>query len=138
MKQEIARNIHHAGQHMFAIGPDEASEPFVYTIGNRERNLPELLCIGRFPRHLIGMLLNQLGATQRERGTPYEAGIHDIGWSIPIKIRQCGPKACKDYTIQAGVYYNVDIYPVTQVMLCDKNGHYQDDPACEWGVVDQP
>jgi hypothetical protein len=103
---------------------------FTYTIGNTDRGLPELLLIGDFPSHIAAGLLNELGAKMREDGKPLATGLVDIGWSIPVKVRQAGPLARSRYTIQVGEYLGHDRYSVLQVMVCDENGRYPGDAGC--------
>lgn len=66
----------------------------------------------------------------REVGKPLAAGLIDIGWSIPIKVREAGPHARSRYTIQVDRYLGHDRYSVLQVMVCDKNGRYPGDAGC--------
>lgn len=138
IKNVIARNIARSGQHLFAIGGGNGSEPFFYTIGNHEKGLPELLVIGKFSPDVMGAMLNHMCDQQRKLGKAFPEGSLDIDWTYPVKMRTCGERAKQEYTIQAGRYYGTEDYAVMQVMLCDRNGQYQDGDNCAFGRVDQP
>nr|WP_295468864.1 DUF4262 domain-containing protein [Mesorhizobium sp.] len=128
--REVRQNIESFGQHLFQVFGGGSSPGFTYTIGNADRGLPELLLIGDFPSHIAAGLLNELGAKMREEGKPLATGLVDIGWSIPVKIRQAGPLARSHYTIQVDEYLGHNRYRVLQVMVCDENGRYPGDAGC--------
>ncbi|APH74873.1 DUF4262 domain-containing protein [Aquibium oceanicum] len=98
--REVKQNIESYGQHLSQVFGDGSDPGFIYTIGNADRGLPELLLIGDFPSHIAAGLLNELGAKMREDGKPLATGLVDIGWSIPVKVRQAGPLARSRYTIR--------------------------------------
>lgn len=129
--REVKQNIDAFGQHLFQVFGEGAEPGFTYTIGNADRGLPELLLIGDFPSRIAAGLLNEFGAKMREDGKPLATGLIDIGWSIPIKIRQTGPLARSRYTIQVDQYLGHDRYSVLQVMVCDENGYYPGDAGCD-------
>src|SRR5690606_7667972 len=127
------------GQHLFQVFGEAADSGFTYMIGNADRGLPELLLIGDFLSRIAAGLLNELGAKMREDGKPLASGLIDIGWSVPIKIRQTGPLARSRYTIQVDRYLGHDRYSVLQVMVCDENGRYPGDAGCDLRYdVDRP
>lgn len=128
--REVKQNIDAFGQHLFQVFGDASEPGFTYTIGNADRGLPELLLIGDFPSRISVELLNELGAKMRETGKPLPTGMVDIGWSIPIKIREAGPRARSHYTIQVDQYLGHARYTVLQVMVCDENRNYPGDPGC--------
>jgi hypothetical protein len=103
---------------------------FAYTIGLQKDKLPELLIVGNFDNHLLGMALNDLAKIMRERGSPLPEGEFDMDWSVLVKIRKAGPKAKTDFTIQAGQYFDTEDYDVLQVMLPDKAGKFPGDEGC--------
>ena len=129
--REVKQNIDAFGQHLFQVFGDAESDAFAYTVGNAEQGLPELLVIGNFPAHIIGLLLNDLGAKMREDGRPLPLGLVDIGWSVPVKIRMSGPAARDRVTIQASQYFGHDTYGVLQVMLCDPKNRYPGEDGCD-------
>jgi hypothetical protein len=128
--REVRQNIESCGQHLFQVFADGSDPGFTYTIGNADRGLPELLLIGDFPPRIAAGLLNELGATMREDGKPPATGLVDIGWSIPVKVRQAGSLARSRFTIQVGQYLGHDHYHVLQVMVCDEHGRYPGDAGC--------
>jgi len=128
--REVKQNIEAFGQHLFQVFGEGPVPGFTYTIGNADRGLPELLLIGDFPSHIAAALLNELGAKMREVGEPLAAGLIDIGWSIPIKVREAGPRARSRYSIQVDQYLGHGHYSVLQVMVCDENGRYPGDAGC--------
>lgn len=128
--RDVKQNIESYGQHLSQVFGDGSDPGFIYTIGNADRGLPELLLIGDFPPHIAAGLLNELGAKMREDGKPLATGLVDIGWSIPVKVRQAGPLARSRYTIQVDQYLGHDRYGVLQVMVCDENGRYPGDAGC--------
>lgn len=138
----ILQSIQSHGQHLQGVFPTKDDPPgtqgFIYTIGMAEKQLPELLVIGSFPPEVIGTMMNHMCHLMREQGEGWQDGIVEIDWSVPVKVRLCGPRAREEYTIQCGAFYNHDAYQVLQVMICDKNGVYQDEAGCAYGKVDTP
>ena len=134
-----AENIEKHGQALIGV---LSSPPFIYTIGNAVRGLPELLLIGPPRLELSGQALNalnELGEKMRRDGKPLAEGLVDIEWSFPFKVRKAGPRAKDDYTNLAGQYLGREDYEVLQVMICDKEGRYPGDPGCAPALnVDQP
>ena len=131
---EIANNIRMFGQHLVCVHADDNSpadfEPFVYSIGNYEAGFPELLFIGSNGNWCCD-ILNILGRIQRERGSAFHhRELVDYTAKFPALIVQAGQKACDEYAVQAGVYYDVDRFDVCQILLADQNGKYPGDPEC--------
>lgn len=136
-----AEKIEKHGQALICVlaGEGENSPPFIYTIGNAVRGLPELLLIGPLRPELSGQALSELGEKMRRDGKPLAEGLVDIEWSFPFKVRKAGPRAKDDYTNLAGQYLGREDYEVLQVMICDKEGRYPGDPGCAPALnVDQP
>ena len=73
----IKLNISQYGQHVICVALLDNDPPefqnFVYTIGNHEVGLPELLLIGESSA-TYGQIVNILGSLQRNRGIPFCRG----------------------------------------------------------------
>lgn len=136
-KKMTAENIEHFGQSVVGVFPakGEKGPEFYYTIGNTGRGLPELLVLGGFPPDIVTNLLNTISARQAETLSGVPEGEIDIGWSVPFKIVRASEEAKKRYSVQVGQYYQREDYELLQVLLQDKDGHYQDDERCAWGVL---
>ena len=135
MRDLVSRNISTHGQHLVQVlltenDPDNAL-PFVYSIGNHERGLPELLILGHADDDHM-WILNFLGDLQRNRGKPFHHGeLVSVGGTLPVKLVTTGPIGREEYAVQVGVYYGTEQYTVMQVLLCDPAGRYPDDPECD-------
>lgn len=142
MRQQIRRNIDEHGQHLMRVllteDDPEGALPFVYTIGNYERGLPELLLIGFAERPFLN-ILNQLGEIQRERKVGFYHGeLVDLGGSYPVRIVDAGVVGRDEYAVQVSVFYGTDDYPVRQVLICDRAGRFPDNPECDAPYRSQP
>lgn len=134
MQDTVRQNIATYGQHVWQVLPNADdppdTPPFVYTVGNHEHGLPELLLIGTAETWAVD-LINELGERQRARGVGF---LHDelvgLGGTFPVKLVEVGSIAREDYTIQVGCYYATEDYSVRQVLLCDRAGHFPGDPEC--------
>lgn len=130
---KVRENIDKYGQHLFGVfaGVDDTDAntfvPFIYTIGNHEKGLPELLCVGAFPSGLVGQLLNDFGKQMRDGKITATEGMIDIGYSYPVKARWASDTAKSHFTIQAGQFHGTEDYRVLQLMLCDAEGKYPGD-----------
>lgn len=141
-RETIRQNILKYGQHIVLVqrsdGDPPDFQPFVYTIGNNDAGLPELLLIGDADE-VYGRIVNILGQIQRERGTPFTVGeLVDFTATLPARIIDAGRKGRKEYAVQAGVYYGRQDIAVMQVLLPDRNGRYPGDPDCEAPYCKQP
>ncbi len=130
-------NISAFGQSVMGVFPtvdDPDTEiGFMYTIGNAEKHLPELLLIGNYG-NTAGHILNRLGETMRRTGVVPDGIVYPWGQVDDVKPVKCIPAnetAKTDYTIQAGQYLERENYKVVQVILCDKEGRFPGDPGCE-------
>jgi hypothetical protein len=131
MYDKMRKDIATMGQSMLGVLGDKNTPPFIYTIGNAERGLPELLIIGAADNS-IGDVLNVIGEKMRERGRPFDNGeLINIGGKFPLKAINTTPKAKEDYTIQAGQYLGHEDYAVQQLLIPDKHGRFPGDPKCE-------
>lgn len=137
MRLAIERTIREHGQHLWAVG-GSGHHPFVYTIGNHEKGLPELIVIG-LPFGLAAMILNYIGTMQRLNGKAFEEGLIDIELNHPVKLRKCGPRVKEHYTFQATFYYDTTDYDVYQVIMYDEAGRFPGDDGFDTTYnVDQP
>ena len=135
MRDMIGRHIATHGQHLVQVlltddDPDDVL-PFIYTIGNHERGLPELLIIGNADNDDV-WALNFLGRLQRNRGAAFQHGeLVSLGGALPVKLVDAGSIGREEYAVQVGVYYDTENFAVMQVLFCDPAGRYPDDPECE-------
>lgn len=132
LHQSIKETILEHGQQCLGVfnDPDEeGSLPFMYTIGNYLKGLPELLLVGSADP-AIQQLLNVLHKMVLERGSAFNHGeLVNVGGHYPLKIVDAS-NAAKDYTVQVGVHFGTDDYRVQQVIICDPVGRWPDDPEC--------
>jgi hypothetical protein len=128
-------NHHRHGQFLMRVqltvdDPPDA-EPFVYTIGNHEHGMPELLYIGAADDG-FSSLLNMLGEMQRRRGKAFADGeLVETGALYPIRMQDGGLEARTDYAVQAGVFYGTDVFADMQIIIPVRNGRWPEDPACD-------
>lgn len=134
-----ALNIYRRGQHLVGVfDPDGRDPPYTYTIGNYEKELPEILQIGA-PSRQIGWALNTIGERQRQSGLLL--GVIDLGGDFPVKLVDVTdiPRVKRDFTIQVGVHYRTADYRVTQLYVPDKKGRFPDEKGCaapyRWQVL---
>lgn len=142
MRAQIRAHIDSHGQHLMRVlltAQDPADAlPFVYTIGNHERGLPELLLIGSAEPVFLN-IVNMLGEVQRDRGRAFRhLELVDLGGSFPVRILDAGRAGRETYAVQVGSFYGTDDYRVRQVLLCDEQGRFPDDPACDPSYRSQP
>lgn len=142
----VKKNIAEFGWHMQGVYPVVGEKnplpAFHYTVGLSNEVGIELLCIGNFPAPLIATALNTMGAKMLvDKGLmqepPPREGEYDFGWTVPVKLRKCGPEADM-YWSRLIKHFVKGPWDVVQVMLQDKHGVYQDDPNCEYGLVPMP
>jgi hypothetical protein len=131
------------GQMLMRVHPDVGDPPgtlpFVYTIGNHQHGLPELLVVGFDGTGYEAQVLNLLGAMQRERGTGFHDGeLVSLGGSLPVRIIDAGAAGRCEFAVQVGVYYGTDAFDVRQVVLSDPLGRWPGDPQCEAPYSRQP
>lgn len=128
----VKQNIKKAGQHLQMVLPSEypPSPPFVYTIGNRGHDLPELLIVG-FCEPVFGSILNDLGERMRKSGRAYDNGeLVSLGGAYPVKIIDVPTKANEQFAVQVGRFYQTGDFRLQQVVLCDPKGHFPGDAGC--------
>jgi hypothetical protein len=123
--------------HLTELGPP-GSQPFMYTIGNHARGLPELLIVDT---DLAGFadVLNRLGKIQRERRTAFrDEELISIGGKFPLRIVDAGETGRTQYATFVGIYYGTQNYEVRQVLLPDTKGRWPDTPGCDLPYRRQP
>lgn len=130
--EAIRRNIEKSGQHVQAVFPVESEDvPFIYTIGNHEKGLPEILIIGNCNAHFAS-ILNDLGNMMRKRGRAFENGeLVNLGGQFPLKIVDIPLSVGAEYVMIVESYYDTDDYRVQQAIMCDPQGRYPGDAGCE-------
>ena len=130
LDDRISKCIRRYGWQLQGVMGDEDNFPFIYSIGNQEVGLPELLMIGS---HRDGSALNALCKIMRENNRPFENGeLIDWGGKFPLKSINAGDEAKDKYTLFVGAYYRTDEYAVQQVLMPDRFGRYPDDLRCEY------
>jgi hypothetical protein len=125
--RDTRRNIEKHGQSLVLVGADGRDPGFVYTIGNAERGLPELLAVGV----AAAVAMNALGAIMREMDRRFADGaVVDIGGKCPVRVIDACPTVKRKFTIQAGRFLETDDYDVQQVVVPDPQGRFPGDPDC--------
>ncbi len=114
-----------------AIAGTKKEPGFFYTIGNQEKQLPELLVIGNFQASDMCTLLNNLSDAMLKAGeAPKDGSEISLGGKYPLLIYLASKDAKEKYTIQAGQFYGNEDYQVMQVVLPDQKGVYPPGPRC--------
>ena len=142
LRCDIAAKIEASGQAVQVVyltehdPPDK--QPFMYTIGNYHRGLPELLVIGT-DSDVIAGVLNRLGEMQRDRAKAYaDEEVVSVGGKFPVRIVDAGIIGRKRYATFVGIFYGTDSYDVRQVVLPDTQGRWPDTPGCDAPYRNQP
>jgi hypothetical protein len=126
----IEESIRRYGWRLQGVLGDAENLPFIYTIGNHQIGLPELLVIGT---EKAANCLNQVCEIMRTNDRPFEDGeLIDVGGRFPMKSLNAGDEAKREYTIQVGEYYGTDDYAVQQIVIRDTSGRFPDDPRCQF------
>ncbi|MGH6939392.1 DUF4262 domain-containing protein [Hypericibacter sp.] len=135
MRDKIRQHIDLHGQHLMNImltadDPPDA-RAFIYTIGNHERGLPELLLIGPLQSY-SAHIVNLLGEIQRQRGRPFDHNeLVDYGARLPARLVNAGRLGREEYAIQVGVFYGSEEFQVRQIIFSDAAGHFPEHPGCD-------
>lgn len=142
MRAHIAANIKNHGQHLVCVHATHDSSgdfvPFVYTIGNHEHGLPELLLLGDND-DVYCQIINILGEEQRRRGKAFLAGeLVDFSAKYPALIGDGGRRGREEYAVQAGVYYGVEDFQLRQVFLSDNHGFHHGHPQFDTRYLNHP
>lgn len=136
---DIDDSIEKHGRHLMGVGGSPTEMPFVYSIGNHERGLPEVLIVGHLhPRDMVD-LGNAFSEKMQELGRGFTDGeLIDLGGAVPCRAVHCRPSVRDEYTIQAGQYFGHEDYQVVQILLPDKRGRFPGDEGCESPYADAP
>jgi hypothetical protein len=130
------------GRMLMMVRPSEGDPPdfppIIYTIGNHERGLPELLFIASTIEG-FAPALNELGRLQRERGQGFRHGeIIKLGGTYSAPLLNAGPAGRSEYAVQVGEFYRTDAFEVMQVVFPDPDGNWPGDPTCTQPYSSQP
>ena len=127
-RERTAELIDRFGWKLCDVRGDDEYFPFIYTIGNYEWGMPELLAIDC----VNGDVLNSLCKMMRKRKAPFWDGelIKLDCCKYPVKALNTNDDAVK-YTWQVEAYYGTDAYAVQQIVIPDSFGRYPGDPQCE-------
>jgi hypothetical protein len=106
IRKKISADIGAFGQHLVGVerSADDPNDfvPFVYTIGNHEAGLPELLLIGD-AGDLGPRILNILGGMQRARASAFRHGeLVDFSARFPARLSDAGARGRDEYSVQVG------------------------------------
>ena len=125
---EIQKVIAKYDRQVLAIGPEDKSPPFSYTIGNHVKGLPELLLIGPWnPKHSQAAL-NTLSEMMIERKHGFANGeLVNIGGEHSMQIWDTTVIAKLQYTLQCTEYFGDQNYLVQQMVMPDPKGRYPGD-----------
>jgi hypothetical protein len=142
IREQIRKGIAAEGQAVQIVYLTEldppGTQPFMYTIGNYDLMLPELLIVGTDLAPFAGVL-NRLGRMQRSRRKGFaDEEIVDIGGKFPLRIVDAGECGRSRYATFVGIYYGAMDYEVRQVLLPDTKGRWPDTPGCDLPYAEQP
>jgi hypothetical protein len=129
----IAETIAKHERQILYVGRSLKEPSFAYTIGNQEKDLPELLMLGNFHPEACCAVLNALSDLMIKQGRCFTDGEEtlELGGKVPIRIIDArDPIVKRSYTMQAGQFYKNEDYDVQQVIVPDENGRWPDDPQC--------
>ena len=104
---------------------------FVYTIGNQEKNLPELLLIGDRSDHAVRLLILLSDKMIEQKGPFEDEEIVQVTSGLSVKLIDAkDPIAKMEYTVQAGIFYKCEDYKVQQVVVPDAAGKWPEEAEC--------
>ena len=128
--QNIANTIATKKRQLIYIPDTKKYKSFCYSIGNQEKNLPELLIFGVKPDD-ANVLVSALSDLMIENKRPFFDGEEiNLGGEQSVTMRNCTKIAHMQYTIQAGQFYGNEDYQVQQILIPDKKGRLPDHPHC--------
>jgi hypothetical protein len=117
------------GVFALADAKDPVNETFIYTIGNAQKGLPELLLVGVCND---GGALNLLSEEMIRRGRPFDDRevVKLSGADHPVCVVEASNDVKDDYTCQANGYWGRDGYSVMQVVIPDRAGLFPWQAGC--------
>jgi hypothetical protein len=131
-RKKITRDVQKYGRSVISVFPDESSkdpvnETFVYTIGNSDRDLPELLMVGM----TNGGILNHLSEMMIKRGAAFANGeMVSLGGEHPVCMINASAVVKDIYTIHTTAWRDADDYNVMQAVAPDPEGRFPWQPDC--------
>lgn len=131
--EAMAKTIATHERQILYVGRSLKEPAFAYTIGNQEKDLPELLMLGNFPPDAACMVLNALSDFMIKHARCFDDGEETfaLGGEAPVRIIDArDPIVKRSYTVQAGQFYKSEDYDVQQVIVPDKNKRWPEDPQC--------
>lgn len=133
---KIREDIRVYGQSLIAVAGKKVK--FSYTVGNAEKQLPELLLLEvDFPQ--ARTLLNLVGTELRGRKRAFKHGeLVSLGGKQPVKVVEADAVVKSGLTIQVGRYYGHQNYRVLQLLVPDARGLYPGDRECAKPYCDMP
>jgi hypothetical protein len=134
----IRNNIDRHGQHVTSVGSRAPRDgDFVYTVGNFEAGMPELLITGKIA-NAFAPLLNHLGKLQRDRGFGFRVGeAVSLGGKFPVHMIDAGEAGRTQCALLVGSFYGTADFALLQVLFPDPAGRWPGDPRCAEGFSSQ-
>src|SRR5262245_12591297 len=112
-RRKTADDIEKHGRTVIGVFPvkgskDPINEAFIYSIGNAERGLPELLVVGSFE---MGFVVNRLSEIMIERGGKFEDGeLVSLGGEHSVCVVDAADSVKANYTVQATNWHGSEDY----------------------------
>lgn len=129
------RNIEQYGHSLIAVANKKM--PFAYTIGNAQKQLPELLILAvSFDQARI--LLNLVGDQMRAENRAFKHGERVSLGKHAVKLVEADPVVKVNFTIQVGRYYGREDYRVLQILIPDEQGLFPGNKECKPPYSEMP
>lgn len=136
LQQAIHDNVQRFGHHVQYVFPCQpGDQEFTYTIGLTAKYGYELIVFG-LPARASAQILNQISVYLRDHHLPLDEPVGEFT-NLPVQFKLCDPAKLGDYVRQAFNYYDREDIPVVQMVLCDKDGHFPDDPKFDHAYMDK-
>lgn len=108
-----------------------ARPTFSYSIGNRTKDLPELILFG-VPPHVATGIINEISDQMLQSGKPEDGTMVRLaGGRHPVKLVYCVGDVRQQYTVQAGQFLRSEDYAVMQIVVPDPQGLFPHQPGCD-------